>query len=156
VTDLWLASPDPEVFAIGADAVGLTLVGIAPVAGRSSTRQAPEIRISDASIRSPYVRLTRTTDGWVLPPFEPGLMDAQAVEAPYSQVEPETVLSVASMATVCPVAPGAEWPAPPVVLARVRASGGRLTVVDQAATPAIGWDVGFIDGSLDELRVPGL
>ena len=71
IGDLWLAGPDPDVFAVGARAVELELARIVPSKGGA---EPMEIAFATAAVDSPYAKLTRGADGWAdaAPPVTPG------------------------------------------------------------------------------------
>jgi hypothetical protein len=61
VADLWLAGPDPDAFAFGAGSVELDLARIVPAKDGATL---PEIGFSNAMVTAPYLRMTRTPEGW--------------------------------------------------------------------------------------------
>jgi hypothetical protein len=121
--DLWLAGPDPNAFAVGARAVDLELAGVVPAKDRT---QPSEISFATASVESPYVKVTRTVEGW----------------------SPDTATRAA------PTEPERAAPAITLAVTDVRARNGRLLVTDQVATPNLVLDLAAVDGWARELRMP--
>lgn len=121
----WLAGPEADAFALGADAIELTLAGIAPASEASGGARSATLRFTDATVREPYALVTRTADGWLLPPF--------AVEpAPVEEPRAATSVALASASTV----------------------GGRILLVDRSAEPPLVLDVALLEGWAREVRLP--
>src|SRR5262249_8503174 len=83
LSELWLAGPAADEFALGAGAIDATLPGVALGHDEGGTFIPTRIRIGDAAVSAPYALLTRTPDGWLLPPFLPppdATAEAQAGE----------------------------------------------------------------------------
>jgi hypothetical protein len=79
LTDLFLTAPEPCTFAFGSTAIDLTLEGFTlrePPRADGRSGHPTRIRFSSANVSGPSLLLTRTADGWILPPF------VSAVEAP--------------------------------------------------------------------------
>jgi hypothetical protein len=127
VADLWLAGPDPDAFAVGAGAVDLELTRIVPAKDGSDPRPA-EVAFASAVVTSPYVKLTRTLEGWSA--------DA-ATRAAESQPDGA---AAAVMLTV----------------ADVRVRNGRLLIADETANPNLVVDLAAVDGSARALRLPAV
>jgi hypothetical protein len=121
VADLWLAGPDPNAFAFGAGSVELDLARIVP-AKDAGTR--PEIGFSTAMVTAPYVRLTRTAEGW---------STGATPDQPEEPVAEPTVS---------------------IAVDYLRTRNGRVSVTDQSAIPALALDVAGVDGSGRGLRLP--
>jgi hypothetical protein len=150
LTDVWIAGPDPSAFAFGAAGIDLTLDGIWPRqrggAGRTGDPRA-RIKFSDANLVEPYLLLTRTPDGWILPPFDIAI--EPPVDAATGQpAEPPAVQLVEHVTE-----PPAD-DSPEIVFAAVRGGGGRLIVVDTVPTPAMTWDVSRVDASARGMSLP--
>lgn len=134
ITDLWLAAPDPGMFAIGAASLDVKLKHVRPAMEKKGVVEPPQIAFSDAVVRTPYVQLVRHPDyGWVLPPFPPELfapaVDALQVASPFATPSP---VPSASPAPAPSGATGADAAAPAteIVLEAVRASSGRIVLTD--------------------------
>lgn len=84
--DVWFAGPDPSVLAFGALGIDLTLAGMVLAGEDGRAGAASELRVSDAVLGSPFVLLTRTAEGWALPPFEP--LPIAAVAGETAPVDP--------------------------------------------------------------------
>jgi len=160
VSDVWLAGPEPGAFAIGAGALQLTVAAISPGGGDGADFVPATVRISDATVTSPYALLTRTPEGWLLPPFVAEPIDDGSGD-PGDGVSPSPVPSPATAATVA--AAEAEAPVPAVVVPRaqlivaaVRSRGGRVLLVDRAAEPPVGLDLVLTEGWAQDLRLPAV
>ncbi|HZR82686.1 MAG TPA: DUF748 domain-containing protein [Candidatus Binatia bacterium] len=129
IDDLWLAGPDPGSFAIGARAVGLTLAAIAPARSERGRARPAEVRFGDATVAAPYVLVTHTRDGWLLPPFAPD--DAGVDSEPADAV-----------------------PGPEFVFGHVHWRDGRVVIVDGTAVPESAVDLGAANGWADGVRLP--
>jgi hypothetical protein len=79
LTDLWLAAPDANAFAIGAGAVSLQIAKSIPERDDDRRRESPDLRISNATVTAPYVLLTRTPEGWLVPPADRTAVDSIVV-----------------------------------------------------------------------------
>ena len=149
VDDVWLAGPEADAFAVGARSVHLTLAAIAPAANDRGRFRPTELRFADATVTAPYVLVTRTAAGWLLPPFavEVGKVgDALAAALPKGSAATQTGDPERQI-----TAPVAE-----LLLTRVQSSGGRVLVVDRATRPEIVLDLDVIDGWAQDVRLPAL
>jgi hypothetical protein len=147
VDDLWLAGPEADVFAVGARTVQLTLGGIAPAVDDHGRLRPTEVRFTDATVTAPYVLVTRTAAGWLLPPFP--------------EVDPG-----GDSPTAKPDAPGPPWrseamqtrtaerQAMAFLFARVQSSGGRVVVIDRATRPQVALDLNVSEGWARGVRLP--
>ncbi len=129
VDDVWLAGPEADAFAIGARSVHLGVTGVAREGGYRGGAGPTTVQVADATVTAPYVLVTHTAAGWLLPPF--------ATEAAAHLENPER-----------PV------PAAALLLARVQSSGGRVLVVDRATKPQVVHDLAVTEGWARDLRVP--
>jgi hypothetical protein len=143
VTDLWLAAPDPGMFALGAAGIDVKLKHVRPAIVKRGVVEAPQIAFSDAVLRSAYVQLVRDpTFGWVLPPFPPEMF-APVVDALGG---PSPVAGATSFATPTPLLTASPAPLPSgsaglvpaeaveppteILLDAVRAASGRILLTD--------------------------
>jgi len=134
IANLWLAAPDPGMFAFGAVSLDVKLKHIRPAMEKRGVMQPPQIAFSDAVLRTPYLQLVRHPDvGWVLPPFPPELF-ARAEDAPFSPFAAPTPVP---SPTPTPAASGAAGraggeaaPATQILLDALRASSGRIVLAD--------------------------
>jgi hypothetical protein len=138
LVDLSVAGPDANAFAFDAAAVELELAGIFARRNDAHGRGSIELRISEATVGAPQVRLTRTSEGWVLPPFagdenRPAAATVAAADERFAS-SPHVQLAAA----------------------RIRANGGRVTIVDSAARPSVAIDLAVSEGWGRNLRLPGL
>lgn len=134
VTDLWLAGPDPGAFAFGTPNIQLTLDGSSrpkPRRGDQRDGGAPRIIFSAAEVTAPYLLLTRTPDGWILPPFTPA--------------------DATPLATTAPATEG-----PDIFFAKVSSGDGRVTLVDMAPSPAVTWDLTSVGVSASNVSLAQL
>jgi hypothetical protein len=141
LTDVWIAGPDPSMFALGSTAVDLTLDRYEPRPTPGDDRGKPEpprIIFSQAEIHAPYVLLTRTAEGWTLPPFVPSTEDGGSIDA---VAEPTPV--------VADTVETAE-----LTFHRVRTTGGNVTVVDLMPAAPVTWDLTRVAGSVERLALP--
>jgi hypothetical protein len=127
VADLWLAAEDPNVFAFGAPALDLTQARIVPVQDGGERSQAVQVEVGTASMTSPYLRLTRTAEGWSF-----GTATQIAEGEPEAAATSTVALAVASMSV----------------------RDGQLSIVDQTAEPAFSLDLSALDGSVRQLHLP--
>jgi hypothetical protein len=146
VDDVWLAGPDAAEFAVGARTVDLTLAGIAPAAGGRGGVRPTQLRFAHASVTAPYVLVTRTAAGWLLPPFPP-----EVTKVGDAVVEPDASVTLAKAAAARPAHAEREVE---LVLGLVRSSGGRLLVVDRATRPPVVLDASVIEGWAQDVRLP--
>lgn len=138
LTDVWIAGPDPSAFAFWAGGVDLTLGGFSlrePAAQGDRGAHPARITFSAATVDAPFLLLTRSIDGWILPPFAPAI-DA----APEAVAAPEPPAS----------------DTPQIILGDVHCGGGNVMVVDLVPTPAVTWDVARVSGSAHAVSLPGL
>jgi hypothetical protein len=84
------------------------------------------------------VQLTRTHEGWVLPPFADEASTARATSG------------------VAPPRPEPAAATVQLVIDQLRTNGGRVSVVDAAATPALGLELAVSEGWGRDLRLPGV
>lgn len=137
VTDLWLAAPDPGMFALGAASLDVKLKHVRPAMEKRGTLEPAQIAFSDAVLRTAYVQLVRDpTYGWVLPPFPPEMfapaVDVLALASPFATPTPVPSASPApSPSGGTGLAPAdAGPPATEILLDAVRASSGRIVLTD--------------------------
>src|SRR6185503_4072261 len=112
VDDVWLAGPEADTFALGARSVHLTVAEIAQATDARGRVGPAELQIADATVTAPYVLVTRTAAGWLLPPF--------ATEAAAPLGAPDRQVTA---------------PAAALLVARIQSSGGRVLVLDRATRP---------------------
>ncbi|MEW6271557.1 MAG: DUF748 domain-containing protein, partial [Thermodesulfobacteriota bacterium] len=107
-----------------------------------------------ATIRRPYVLLTRTPEGWLLPPFvdDPTLLDARTAPAGVA-VRPA---AGATTEAVQERALGAPSSATPIVLGSVTSVGGRVIIVDLGPERRTGFDLELLEGWASDVRLPAL
>ena len=143
LADVWIAGPDPGMFAFGSKAIELTLDRYELWTAPRNDGQAPgppEVIFSSMQIDAPYVVLTRTVDGWALPPFTP----------------PSVAVATADEAGGVPEPPPA--PTPPVAkttIQNIHADDGTVTVVDFVPATEVTWDIKRVAGSVRRLSLPG-
>ena len=137
ITDLWLAAPDPGMFAIGAANLDVKLKHVRPAMEKKGELQPPQIAFSDAVLRTAYVQLVRHPDyGWVLPPFPPEMFapaaDTLHAASPFSTPSPVPSASPAPVPSGAAgaAAANAAQPATEILLDAVRASSGRIVLTD--------------------------
>jgi hypothetical protein len=136
LVDVAVAGPDPTAFALGAGGIQLEVAGILPPDARR--RGSSELKISDMTISAPQVRLTRTPEGWVLPPFS-------------EDANPTVAATVAATDQPCE-----SWPNVQLAVAQVRTNGGHAGLVDTAANPPVTIDLAVSEGWGRDLRLPGV
>jgi len=172
LSDLWLAGPVAGELAFGAAAVDLTLAGIDVARGDVGAVSPTRVRFDDAAVSAPYALLTRTADGWILPPFDAAptaLEDGAATSAdvtaeggpastPDTAREPQAPQNAhgaqPALEAQAPLEAQESPPRTEVVLATVRTSGGRVLVVDRTMEPTGTFDVALVEGWLQDLRLP--
>lgn len=168
VAGLWVAAPEPSVFALGADGLDLKLKHVLPPNGRGRKGRGAEVAFSDATVRAPYVQLTRANEQWLLPPFPdelpldpltgfPVSLVVAMTSPPPSPVTPEafaTVPAATPVAAATASAPEDTGPPTEVVLGGLRTIGGRLIVVDLTTTPASRFDWRLVEGWARNVRFP--
>ena len=163
LTDVWLAGPDADEFALGAGAIDLNLAGIDVGRGSGQTFAPSRVRFSDVAVSAPYALFTRTADGWLLPPFAPESADVDgegaaseegAGDAVQAAAAPPTPHAIATAAASADAAAHETTPRTEVVVAGVRTSRGRVLVVDDTTVPATTFDLALIEGWAQDLRLP--
>jgi hypothetical protein len=171
----WLAGPAPEDFALGAAAIDLTLAGIDLGRTERGARAPTVVRISDVTVSAPYAVLTRTPEGWAWPPFAPEAAAAATSAADGTVPDADTstsadrvantpaafVDSPAAAAASAPATPDAaatdgasDVPATETVVAAVRATPGRLLIVDRTLEPAITFDMALVEAWAQGVHLP--
>lgn len=137
IADLWLAAPDPGMFALGAASLDVKLKHVRPAMEKRGALEPAQIAFSDAVLRTAYVQLVRDpTYGWVVPPFPPEMfappVDALAAASPFAAPTPLPSASPApapsGSAGLTPADAGP--PSTEIVLDAVRASSGRIVLTD--------------------------
>src|SRR5262249_17736726 len=117
----------PTAFAFGAHAVDLTLAPIVRQPQTGATETPVELRFANAVVASPYLKLTRTPEGWSSDAAWQTALGNEAERAP---------------------------PATPVVGGEVAVRDGRLQVEDETAVPGLALDLSAVSGLLREVRMP--
>jgi hypothetical protein len=141
VADLWLAAEDPNVFAFGAHALDLTQARIVPAEDGGEGSQAMRVEVGTASLTSPYLRLTRTAEGWSF-----GTATQIAEDEP-----PDEPPAAATAAAATPAAPTSTVA---LAVASMSVRDGQVSIVDESTTPALSLDLSALGGSLRQLRLP--
>ena len=131
VDDVWLAGPEADTFAVGARSVHLTVVGTTQATDDRARVRPTELQIADATVTAPYVLVTRTDAGWLLPPF--ATETAAPLEAPERRVAA---------------------PAAALLVARIESIGGRVLIVDRATRPPLVLDLDVMEGWARHVRMP--
>ena len=148
VTDPWVAAADPEEFAAGWSAldVGIDELDVPGVLGGDTTT-APQIgvRLAAVSLVEPYVQLTRTPEGLILPP----LSTAPASEANPAAAAPEPAPPGAP--AVQPVGPSGD-----LAVESLRLTKGRIFVTDRTVKPFFSGGLSPLDIDVTQLRWPAL
>src|SRR5213593_4043323 len=148
VTDPWVAAADPTEFAAGWSAldVGIDELDVPGVLGGDTTT-APQIgvRLAAVSLVEPYVQLTRTPDGLILPP----LSTAPESEAKPAADAPEPAPPGAAVAQ--PVGPSVD-----VAVESLRLTRGRIFVTDRTVKPFFSGGLSPLDIDVKQLRWPAL
>src|SRR5438094_2844156 len=148
VTDPWVAAADPEEFAAGWSAldVGIDELDVPGVLGGDTTT-APQIgvRLAAVSLVEPYVQLTRTPEGLILPP----LSTAPASEANPAAAPPEPAPPGAP--AVQPVGPSGD-----LAVESLRLTKGRIFVTDRTVKPFFSGGLSPLDIDVKQLRWPAL
>jgi hypothetical protein len=122
----------------------LELAGILPRGDGTHVARSIELRISDATIGTPYVRLTRTLEGWALPPFT-------------DDVGPPAPVTTAAADQTSDSSPNVQ-----LAVAQVHTDGGRVTIVDTAEdppdplAPPATIDLAVSEGWTRDLRLPAV
>lgn len=147
LTDVWVAGPEPNMFAFGSSAIDLTLDRYQPrvepdIDGRGG--QPPRILLSDGHITAPYLLLTRTSDGWILPPFT--LTAENVTDAAQQMPTPTTATDPAQVADPTATAE--------VAVHSLRMDDGSVSVVDLVPAATVTWDITHVRGSASRLSLP--
>ena len=134
IADLWVAAPDPGMFAVGAASLDVKLKHVRPAMEKRGKLEPAQIAFSDAVMRTSYIQLVRHPDhGWVLPPF-PAELFAQADDVRPSAFAPPTPAPSPSPTPTPAASAGADAAAdaPPteILLDALRASSGRIVLTD--------------------------
>jgi hypothetical protein len=140
LTDVWVAGPDPGMFAFGSPAIDLTLDRYeSPAAPRRDGRPGRPalLTFSAAQINAPYLLVTRTADGWTLPPFTLPPEETAAIDTAAVPLLPEPTSEVVE-----------------ITLRALRISEGSVIVVDLVPTSPLTWDITHVAGSVDRLSLP--
>lgn len=147
LADVWIAGPDPNVFAFGSTAIDLTLDRYEPreppgIDGRGG--QSARILFSKAQMSAPFLLLTRTTDGWILPPFAPVAEDGAetAAELPTPEAASAAPIAIDPTATA------------QATFESVLTGDGILNVVDLVPAANVIWEVTGVHGSASRLSLP--
>jgi hypothetical protein len=138
LVDLSVAGPDATAFALGAGAMELELAGIRARKDDAHGPGSLELRISDVTVGAPQVQLTRTPEGWVLPPFT-------------DDANPPAAATVAAADRPEESAPNVQ-----LAVAQLRTNGGHVTIVDTAANPPVTIDLAVSEGWGRDVRLPGV
>jgi hypothetical protein len=150
LTDIWVTGPEPNLFAFGSTAIDLTLDRYEPRQepdNRGRGGQSARITFSRAHIDAPYLVLTRTADGWILPPFTPPVEDVAgtAQQLPTPEVPPAPAPVV-----VDPTA------TTQMTLDSVHTGDGSVIVADLAPAANVTWEISGVRGSASQLSLPAL
>ncbi len=135
LTEPWLAAADQHEFAVGAFAVNATIdeIHVPGVLAPAGTAPGPiRVRLARLDLEKPYVQLTRTAEGLVLPPF-----------------------TAASPGTAPPPADSSA-PAPQVDITALRVTAGRVYVTDRTVTPFYVAAIDPWEATVDRLHWPDL
>jgi Domain of Unknown Function (DUF748) len=138
LSDAWIAGPDPNAFTVGAAGVDLTLDGFSrrpPSSGRDRGGSPTRVKFSAVDVEAPFALLTRTADGWILPPFTPPTETAPDPLSAARDTAPET---------------------PEIILGNVRCTGGSVTVFDLVPGSAVTWDIRRVRGTASAVSLPAL
>ncbi len=154
----WLAGPVPGELAIGARAVHLELAVVPPRTERGRV-QPVRIEVGRARIVDPYVLLTCTPEGWLLPPFpsadglmEGGPLPRDGAEARADFVPAAQPRELPSAQASAP--PSAAPPRAELVVSHVEASRGRVIVVDRATEPELAVDLRLTEAWASNVHFP--
>lgn len=167
LTDLALVGPVPEDFSAGAAEASMTVSGVSIRGRGAKPATVTALRCSDVRVQQPYLQLARGPDGWSIPIAAENLVaEAAAANAtptpvPAATPRPGRHRGAAREKSTDDAdhsddvaAPSFAEMSPQLVLSGVRASGGRLYVVDRVPQPAVTWDVSRLDVSGRDVRVP--
>jgi len=134
IADLWVAAPDPGMFAVGAARLDVKLKHVRPAMEKRGKLEPAQIAFSDAVMRTSYVQLVRHPDhGWVLPPFPAELFAASGDMRPSAFAPPTPAPSPSSTPTPAASAgadAAADAPPTEILLDALRASSGRIVLTD--------------------------
>lgn len=136
LSEPWLAAVDPHEFAVGARALDVRIDTIdvpGLLAAQGAAGGAIGVRLAALGLDAPYVQLTRTARGLLVPPLVP-------VKAP---------------APARPPAAGAP-PGVEVRIGRMSVRDGYLGVTDRTVTPFYTGDLSALALDVDGLRWPAL
>ncbi|TMA99973.1 MAG: DUF748 domain-containing protein [Deltaproteobacteria bacterium] len=148
VTDPWVAAADPTEFAAGWSVldVGIDELDVPGVLdGDTTTAPRIGVRLAAVSLVEPYVQLTRTPDGLILPP----LSTAPESEAKPAADAPEPAPPGAAVAQ--PVGPSVD-----VAVESLRLTRGRIFVTDRTVKPFFSGGLSPLDIDVKQLRWPAL
>ena len=176
LAELWLAAADPNESAIGARSIDLAigdltapgLLGSAPDAAAKPI----SVRIQELQVAAPYVQLTRTADGLLLPGIARPPPSTEAVPSPRAPTPPDSATASDAASLGSATAPGSA-PAPPppqpvsappataaprveVALDALRVTQGRVGVTDRTVKPFYAGALTALDLEVRELRWPVL
>jgi hypothetical protein len=172
LTDLWMAGADPTEFAVGARALDLAIDDLALPGILATDRAAAapkpfDVRLGELRLAAPYVQLTRTAEGLVLP-FGPQAARAAPAPAvtgagPTPDAATTAAMKVAAptpTAATVPPYPAPETARPPtaveLALAALRVTEGRVGVIDRTVQPFYTGTLAALDVDVRDLRWPVL
>jgi hypothetical protein len=132
--DPWMAKGDGKEFGVGAKTVdiGIEEVRLAGVMATPppATPAPVAVKLSALTVATPYVQMTRTPEGIVLPAFGPA--DAPTSTSTTTTTKTKTPPSTAA----APAATGTTAPAPAnVTIAKLALTDGRVRVTDRTVKP---------------------
>jgi len=149
VAEPWVAAEDAKDFAAGWSAleVGIDELLVPGVlAGDGSGKAGPiTVRLAAVGLTEPYVQITRTPEGLILPPLS---------TAPAGQTVPAAAAAPEAPPAAAPVEP--TTPAVDVAVDAFRLTQGRVFVTDRTVKPFFSGGLSPLEVDVKKLRWPAL
>ncbi len=127
--DPWMAKGDGKEFGVGAKTIdiGIEEVRLPGVMATPPAQGPVQVKLSALTIATPYVQLTRTPEGMVMPAFATTAEPAATTKTPTTTATPPSTAAAAT---------GTTTPAPAnVVITKLALTDGRVRVTDRTVKP---------------------